>query len=198
MNKDTLLKTWFSEVVNIVSSRKRSKIIAEMCDKWDYVLIFKKIKVKKETEEYLELTQRFEAAVNDVLAGRDEQSVAINYELDFETLCDEVHRFKNSKAKMYEYNGTGRIFSFKEEMLLLKILATISQPYCTCQTCTLERLPYMAYHVAQEKNKIYPRDWDVNQRAGKVWQMNFEIEYEYEISNSFPLMCKLTQNIRAK
>ncbi|XP_018300818.1 uncharacterized protein [Mycetomoellerius zeteki] len=169
-----------------------------MCDKWDYVLIFKKIKVKKETEEYLELTQRFEAAVNDVLAGRDEQSVAINYELDFETLCDEVHRFKNSKAKMYEYNGTGRIFSFKEEMLLLKILATISQPYCTCQTCTLERLPYMAYHVAQEKNKIYPRDWDVNQRAGKVWQMNFEIEYEYEISNSFPLMCKLTQNIRAK
>ncbi|KYN44750.1 hypothetical protein ALC56_00745 [Trachymyrmex septentrionalis] len=176
------------------SSRKRSKVIAEMCEKWDYAPMLKKIKVKEETKEYIELTQRFEAAVNDILAGAKEELVAKNYELDFETLCEEVLRFKNSGAKMYEYNGTGRIFSFKEELLLLKLLAAIPQAHCICQACTLERLPYVAYHMAQQKNKIYPREWDVNHRAGKGWLINFKIEYDYEIFNSFPAVCKLIQN----
>ncbi|KYN23365.1 hypothetical protein ALC57_04239 [Trachymyrmex cornetzi] len=176
------------------ASRKRSRAVAKMYDEWNNVPTFKKIKVKKETKEYLGLTQRFEEAVNNVLDGAEEELVAKNYELDFETLCDEVRHFKNSKAKNYEYNGTGRIFSFKEELLLLKILATIPQAHCTCQTCTLGRLPYLAYHMARKKNKIYPREWDVNQRAGKGWLINFEIEYDYEILNSFPAVCKLTQN----
>ncbi|KYM75872.1 PREDICTED: uncharacterized protein LOC105622183 [Atta cephalotes] len=195
MDEDTnLLQAWFNKIIDMSSNRKRSKVVAEMCDKWDYVPALKKIKVKKETKEYLGLTQRFEAAVNDVLAGAEEKLIAKNYELDFETLCDEVCRFKNSGAKIYEYNGTGRIFSFKEELLLLKILAAIPQAHCICQTCTLERLPYIAYHMARKKNKIYPREWDVNQRAGKGWLINFEIEYDYEILNSFPAVCKLTQN----
>jgi len=198
MDEDINLQTWFNKIIDMSSNRKRSKVVVEMCDKWDYVPALKKIKIRKKTKEYVGLTLRFEAAVNDILAGAEKELIAKNYELDFETLCDEVHRFKNSKAKMYEYNGSGRIFSFKEELLLLKILAAIPQVYCICQTCTLERLPYIAYHMAGKKNKIYPHEWDVNQRAAIGWLRNFEVEYNYEILNSFPAVCKLTQNNPSK
>ncbi|XP_011055273.1 PREDICTED: uncharacterized protein LOC105146602 [Acromyrmex echinatior] len=190
------LQEWLNKTVDMIIKRKRSQMVGEISDKWD-IPTFKKIKVKKETKEYLDLTQRFEAAVNDVLAGEEEELVATNYELDFETLRDEVCRFKNSGAETYEYNGTGRIFSFKEELQLLKILAAIPRAdmsQCICQTCSLKRLPYMAYRMAKEKNKIYPREWDLKQQAGKGWLIKFEIEYDYEILNSFPAVCKLTPN----
>jgi len=157
--------------------------------------MLKRIRLKEETEEYLDLTKRFEAAVKDVLAGADDSWVAEKYELDLETLREEIRHYKSSLAKVYEYNGNGRIFSYKDELMLLEILATIPQSlYCICQSCTLERLPYVAYLMARQKNKSYPSEWDKNQQAGRGWQTNFEIVYEYELSNSFPAKCKLIQD----
>ncbi|XP_071631179.1 uncharacterized protein [Temnothorax longispinosus] len=191
MNKDPVKEAWFDlALTGMTSSGKRTKTIAAICD-FDYVP--KRIKVNKEKEDYLNLTMRFEAAVKEVLAGANDSSVAERYKLDLETLRDEINFFRFSKAAEYEYHGTARIFSFKEELMLLEILATIPESFCTCLACTLDRLPYLAYHLALRKGKSYPREWDEHQQAGKEWQTNFEMDYEYEILGAFPTECNLPQ-----
>ncbi|TGZ47153.1 Uncharacterized protein DBV15_06077 [Temnothorax longispinosus] len=189
MNKDpVIIEAWFPLALNMISSRKRTKTVAGICDKFDYVPMLKRIKIKKEKKDYLNYTMKFEAAVKEILAGANDSSIARRYVLDLEALRIEIQRFRNSGAAEYEYDN-GRIFSLKEELMLLEILATIPQPFCTCPTCALDRLPYLAYHLALRKGKSYPREWDEHRQAGKEWQTNFKIKYDYEISNSFLTEC---------
>lgn len=192
MDNDPTLKAWFEAALNMSNSasRKRSRSVANLCDKFSYAPFLKRIAISKDKEQYLQLTAKFEAAVKDVLDGKCDAKVAAeHYELDYQTLYEEIHRYRNSMAEEYEYNGTGKIFSFKEALTLLEMLATVPQSHCMCQICTLDRLPILAYHVARMKKKPYPYEWDKNQQAGQEWLTNFEIFYEYEIMNSFPIKC---------
>ncbi|XP_011690446.1 PREDICTED: uncharacterized protein LOC105451590 [Wasmannia auropunctata] len=194
MNTDPILQAWLTKALDMVSSRKRSRLVVEICDKHDYVPMLKRIEYSEATEEYLELAKRFGAAVKDVLAGADDSSVAGAYRLDLETLRGEVHRHRDSGAEQYEFPN-GKTFSYKEELMLLEILATVPQAYCVCQKCTSERLPYVALYVARQKNKVYPHDWNEYQQASKEWVENFITSYEDEFLRAFPFPseCKSTQ-----
>lgn len=196
MNDDLTLKDWLNSALAMTLSRKRTKTVAAMCNQYDYVPMLKRIKVSRDREECINATMKFEEAVKEILAGVSDSSVAERYGLDLETLRNEVFRFRNSRAALYEYNATGRIFTYKEELNLLEVLATVPHSHCACQTCTLERLPFLAYHVARQKDKPYPREWDRQQQAGRGWLTNFQIEYDYEISNSFPNECKIRNQVR--
>lgn len=169
------------------------KTIIAIYDEFDSMPLPDKIKVSKEKEDYLCLEIRFKDAVDMILATNSTSSnllaIAKDFELDPKVLQEEINCFKSSGAEVYEYNASGRIFSYKEELALLEVLATISRAYCICQTCTLARLLVLAYHMARRKDKSYPCEWDINQQADEEWLTNFKIEYEYELSNSFPENC---------
>lgn len=198
MNKeDCKIKAWCDAQLDMILNLRRREWTREMNEIVDRFNNFifsmpRKIKVSKEKEEYFNFTERFEAAINKIIRGADDVRIAERYELDLETLRDERRRFRRSTPGLYDYIVKGKIFSYKEELAILDVLATIPNNLCClCRKCTLERLPFLAYHVAQRKRvtKSFPIEWNRQQKAGKEWQTNFEIEYEYELSNSFPKNC---------
>lgn len=197
MNDDPTLKDWLNSALAMTLSRKRTKTVAAICDTYDYMPMLKRIKVSRDKEERFNTTTKFEEAVREVLAGVNDSLAAERYGLDLETLRNEIFRLRDSPVAVYEYNASGRIFTYKEELMLLEVLATVPHSRCMCQTCTLERLPFLAYHAARQKGKPYPREWDQQQRAGRGWLTNFKIEYEYEIANSFPHECEIRDQVQA-
>lgn len=187
MENDPTVKDWLKVALDMTFSRKRTKRVAHVCDKFNYAPV-RRIKVSKDKEDYLNLALKFELAVKEVLAGADDSLVAESFELDLETLRQEIIRFQNSTADLYEFNVTGGVFSYREELMLLEVLATIPRSNCKCQACTLILLPFLAYRVARQKGKS-PQEWNLYQHANEAWLANFKIEYEYEISNSFLKHC---------
>jgi len=78
-------------------------------------------------------------------------------------------------------------------MLLLKQIQEKKLSICGCKVCSMDRLRRLAYQVAREKNKQYPKSWDKKKRAKSKWMKIFEQNYMDEISifsSDFILSCR--------
>jgi len=77
-------------------------------------------------------------------------------------------------------------------MLLLKQIQEEKRPICD-KVCSMDRLRRLAYQVAREKNKRYPKSRDKKKRAKSKWMKIFEQNYMDKISifsSTFILLCR--------
>lgn len=172
----------------ILKEQKDIYQIAKMY-RLEYSILHKKISIMKSLERHIEDKIRYEKAVETVLKG--EALIADSGEkhgVDIPTLCNEIAQFYDTRDEKYEYDRSldpTRIFTFKQEMLLLKYLELwIEQkiPFCSCALCAMEELLNIAYQFA-EKNKIkYPQNWDIEKRASARWLVTYEMTYSNIIS----------------
>lgn len=170
---------------------KEQKDVQEMAKKCrlECSILYEKIKIIKILENYIEEKIRYEEAVGTVL--KHEELItdsAEKYEVNVDILCNELAQFYQSNDEKYEYDrllDPTRIFTFKQEMLLLKYLELWKKeeiPFCSCVFCSMEKLLYIAYQFAQ-KNKIkYPLIWNIERRASVKWLITYEMTYSNIIS----------------
>lgn len=172
----------------ILKKQKDIYQIAKMY-RLEYSILHKKIRIMESLEKYIEDKIRYEKAVETVMKdGILISDSGKKHGVDIPTLSNEIARFYDTRDEKYEYDRSldpTRIFTFKQEMLLLKYLELWIKrkvPFCSCAFCVMEKLLNIAYQFA-EKNKIkYPQTWDIEKRASVKWLITYEMTYSNIIS----------------
>lgn len=174
---------------------KEQKDMYEMATKYrlEYSSLHEKINIMNSLEKHIEDKIRYEKAVETVM--KHEELItdsAEKYGVNVDTLSNEVARFYLTNNEKYEYDrllDPTRIFTFKQEMLLLKYLELWKKQrisFCSCVLCSMEKLLYIAYKFAR-KNKInYPLIWNIDRKASTNWLITYEMTYSNIISQLVP------------
>lgn len=169
---------------------KEQKDIHQMAKRYrlEYSTLRQKINIMQSLEQYIEDSIRYEKAVQAVLKGEALITASgEKYGVDITTLCNEIAQFYDSTDEKYKYDrslDSTRIFTFKQEMLLLKYLELWKEkiPFCSCASCAMEELLNIAYRFAQRNEIKYPPTWDIEKRASARWLISYEMTYSDMIS----------------
>jgi len=99
-----------------------------------------------------------------------------------ENIC-EISNIIEDEMDEHESNTkiSTKVFTKKEEILLLKKIKEDNRSLCICKSCTMEHLKILAYKVAREKRKTYPKSWNKNQQVKSEWLKKFEERHKNEI-----------------
>ncbi|XP_011258257.1 uncharacterized protein LOC105252537 [Camponotus floridanus] len=158
----------------------------------EYSILHKKISIMESLEKFIDDKIKYEKAVETVMKGEAVISDSgKKHGVDIPTLCNEIGWFYETRDEKYEYDRSldpTRIFTFKQEMLLLKYLELwIKQkiPFCSCASCVMEELLNIAYKFAKQNKIKYPSMWNIQKRASATWLINYEMTYSHIISQLF-------------
>lgn len=155
-----------------------------------YSILYLKVYIMNLMELYNIKKLKYERALNFVLSeNKLIRYAALLQGINYQTLVEEIVKFTKSEQKTYEFDKSfdpvNRIFTFKEELSLLKFVElwkTEDRPFCSCQICFMEKLMFSAYQFAQEKKLNYPRTWDDDKRASVGWLIGFDMAHNKLIS----------------
>ncbi|XP_072755927.1 uncharacterized protein [Anoplolepis gracilipes] len=152
--------------------------------KLTYAHLQRKVDIMKRFIDDFKLGSAFHVAVQNVLNGtKTIIEAAKECKIDPQMLNEEIEQYKKLGKKSYVYDkpinvNTG-IFTFDEELLLLRRLSQRKKSLsCVCQICGMELLSYLAYELAQEKQKQYSKIWNKHKRADEEWLIDFEMIHE--------------------
>lgn len=165
----------------------------------EYRKLKRKVEIMKQLPKDFKQGCAFRRAVLNVLNEKENiTEAAMRYKLDPEILSEEIDKCKKLEKRMLAYydkptNINTGIFTFDEELLLLKRLCQWKQETllpCTCQICAMEYLLSLAYQFVQEEKKQYPKEWDIHKRADEEWLIDFEMIHGIKLSIMFSQNCK--------
>jgi len=97
----------------------------------------------------------------------------------FSSVCKkENYQISTNRAK-----GRSAVLTKEDEQLLLTQLQEMeTQHDCKCKSCIMKKVPILAYTLAHDKKRLYPKSWDRDKQAGRMWMTFFVARYKDEIS----------------
>ncbi|XP_077261698.1 uncharacterized protein LOC143897176 [Temnothorax americanus] len=86
--------------------------------------------------------------------------------------------------------STSKVFTEEEEVSLLERIIKGRRSLCMCVSCSMNELKNLAYRVAREKKRPYPKSWNKNQQTNSEWLKKFENRHSDKITELFFPICK--------
>jgi len=130
---------------------------------------------------------KYEIAIKDILElGYSLDTAASAYGLDIDYLSIFYHTIL-SKGKVIK--GRNQYISCFDELAFLLYIKICPQGHCVCLACFKEYFPRLIYKFTKQNNIIYPRLWDVCQKADETTKRRFLERNRNNISRLFSKNC---------